>query len=107
MEQQYRGHTGPVTAVAVSPNGQILASADRDGILRFWNPTNGQQVGLIGGHDKPLASLSFHPGRQQLLSCSPDGSVKVWQVPLPPQQLAHGGTINAAMLTPDGTRLLT
>src|SRR5207237_9022722 len=40
MERQYSGHTGPVSAVAVSPNGQVLASAAEAGSTSFWYQTN-------------------------------------------------------------------
>ena len=49
-ERKYAGHTAPVNAVAVSANGQILASAGDDEVIRFWNQTNGQQSALIGAH---------------------------------------------------------
>src|SRR5205823_2803976 len=38
-ERQYPGHTAPVTAVAMSGNGQILASGGADETIRFWNQT--------------------------------------------------------------------
>ena len=43
------GHTGPVLGVAFAANGQLLVSSGADKTLRFWNPTNGQAVGVIGG----------------------------------------------------------
>ncbi|NEP62182.1 MAG: WD40 repeat domain-containing protein, partial [Symploca sp. SIO2G7] len=36
-----RGHTGRVEAIAINPNGEILASASRDGV-RLWNLQTGE-----------------------------------------------------------------
>ncbi len=42
------GHSGPVTGVSFSNNGQLLVSCGSDKTLRFWNPTNGQAIAVTG-----------------------------------------------------------
>ncbi len=34
-------HQGPISALAWSPNGQLLASAGQDGLVRVWDATTG------------------------------------------------------------------
>jgi WD40 repeat protein len=106
-ERQLSGHTGAVNAVAVSPDGKTLASADEAGLIRFWDPAKGQPTTILGAHAGPATSLAFHSSGQ-LLSASADGSVKLWQPPAAmASPLVHPGPVTSAVLSPDGTRLLT
>jgi WD40 repeat protein len=106
-ERQFSGHGAAVNAVAVSPDGKLLASAGDDETIRFWNQNNGQQSALLGAHAAAVTSLSFSAGNQ-VLSASADSSVKLWQPPAAAgKMLAHPGQITSAVLSPDGTRLLT
>ncbi|HEY7326545.1 MAG TPA: hypothetical protein VH592_02825 [Gemmataceae bacterium] len=105
-DRQYSGHTAAVNAVALSADGKFLASAGDDETIRFWNQNNGQQTALIGAHTGPVTSLTFH-NNGQALSASADGSVKLWQQPSPGKLLAHAGQVTSAVLSPDGSRLVT
>lgn len=42
-------HGGPVVSVAVSPDGQKIASASTNKIAKLWNGTNGQQIAEVKG----------------------------------------------------------
>ena len=97
-----------VSAVAVSPNGQLLASAGDDGIDPLLEP--GQRPADRDhrrprrGRDEPV----LQPQQPQLLSASADGSVKLWQLPAAaPKLFAHPDKVTTAVLSPDGTKLLT
>ena len=39
------GHNGMVRAVMFNPDGSRLASADSEGVIRFWDPSSGGPTG--------------------------------------------------------------
>lgn len=53
--QKLEGHTGRITAVAFSPNGEVVASSSQDRTLRLWNAKTGEQIGKldagVDGHE--------------------------------------------------------
>lgn len=91
----FPAHAAPVTAIAVSANGQLLAAAGKDGNVRLSNPNDGKDVATISGHKAAITGLAFHPAGNQLASGSEDGTLKVWQVP-PPQMSATNKTLSAS-----------
>jgi WD40 repeat protein len=70
-----------VRAFAFSPDGKLLASAERDGkVIRLWELANGGQVTWMSGHHGPIEDVAFAPDGKTLASASGDGTVLVWDV---------------------------
>jgi hypothetical protein len=99
-------HLGsPATAVAVSADGQHVATATHDGILCLRRRADGALLQCVAAHEAPIAALAFAPGR--LASAAWDGTVIVWDVP----SLAihtrqrFAGSVNDLAFAPDGSRL--
>lgn len=44
------GHTNVVWAVAMTPDGERVVSAGRDGEARIWDVASGETVAVLGGH---------------------------------------------------------
>lgn len=79
-EQKIKKHTDWITAIAFSPNGQMLASADRNGGLHIWDPENGQEIFALAGHAASVHGLAWRGDSKILASCSEDGSIKTWEM---------------------------
>src|SRR5262249_20339111 len=75
-----KGHRGEAIRVALSPDGQRLASASEDGAVKLWDLAAGQETRTLWGHARAVSALSFSPDGQRLASASYDGVVKVWDV---------------------------
>jgi WD40 repeat protein len=69
----------PRQAVALSPDGQTLATVDGNGIVRFWDPLTGQERASFRGHDAHGFLLRFSPEGNYLLTGALDKSVRVWE----------------------------
>jgi WD40 repeat protein len=62
------GHGSSISSVAVSPNGNTIATAGRDGVVHLWERSSG----------KHLFRLEGHPGRRPQVSFSSDGIRVIW-----------------------------
>ena len=69
-----------VFGVAWSADGERLVSAGSDGILRWWNPQNGQCSLSRQAHEGPVQSLRASPDGRLLASCGDDGAIQIWEM---------------------------
>src|SRR5271170_3381234 len=75
--QTLEGHTGSVTSVAFSHDGQQLASASIDETVRIWNAETGVLQQTLEGHTDSAMSVAFSHDGQRLASTSDDKAVRI------------------------------
>jgi WD40 repeat protein len=73
------GHNNRVFAIAINPNGQLLASGGSDGI-KLWNLTTGELINTLYGHNDWVSALSFSPDGQMLASGGYDKRINIWRL---------------------------
>lgn len=103
-------HAEYVRAVAVSPRGDLLASAGDDRVIRLWDLETGLARAVLRGHTKAVRCLDFSPDGARLASGSVDRSVRLWDVDraLPLHRMTgHGKSVFSCAFSPDGGRLVT
>ncbi|MGH3811558.1 MAG: WD40 repeat domain-containing protein, partial [Pseudonocardiaceae bacterium] len=78
------GHTRSVSSVVFSPDGNTLASASTDGMVRWWDLTDRAHPIPLGapltGHTSSVSSVVFSPDGNTLASASTDRTVRLWDL---------------------------
>lgn len=96
------GHTEPVAALALSPDGRRLASAAWDGTGRVWDLAGGE-VRVLEGHRGNVNAVAFRPDGV-VATAGFDGTLRLWPEGEPPKTLAEFGfPLNTLTALPDGT----
>lgn len=79
--RMFTGHAGNITALACSPSGKLLASADDAGNILIWDLGPGKLKKRMRGHGKGgIWSLSWSVESNVLASGAADGTVRIWDV---------------------------
>ncbi|KAJ9606330.1 pre-rRNA processing protein [Cladophialophora chaetospira] len=86
-EKQQHGHTGPILAVAASPDGKFVATGGADKKLIIWSAEDLRPLKTFTTHRDGVTGLAFAPNTsiqsgfgQQLFSASMDRSLKTYSL---------------------------
>ena len=105
-------YNGPVTSVAISPDGRRGLSGGQDGELTLWDLTAGKplrspvgQTGEVSPH-----AMAFFPDNRRAATAGADRCVHIWDVDTGRQQAAYTGhdeKITGLAISADGSRIVT
>ena len=78
------GHEGAVNDIALSPDGQIIATASADDTVRLWPLDNPEaEPRILRGHRGRVHRVAFNPDGQVLATASADHMVRLWPLDNP------------------------
>jgi len=80
LVRKYEGHRDALYALALSPDGQMLATGSYDQKIKLWNVADGSEIKMLTGHNGAVYGLSFRPDGKVLASASADRTVKLGEV---------------------------
>ncbi len=104
----FRAHSGWILALALSRDGQTLASGSVDDCTtRIWNLNKVREIGLL--IESELCAMTLSPDGQTL-ACASVSNLKVWNLRTKYQTHTlegHLGEINCVAISPDGKTLVS
>jgi WD40 repeat protein len=118
--RQPPGHDTPVRALAVSPDGKILASGDYKPALLLWDTVTGKLRRSLDGREEPASTYLFSADGQRMISVNGGwkfgkGNFQVWEAATgkelncfgidPPLRNALSRYVETVALSGDGKRL--
>ncbi|MHC5855588.1 protein kinase domain-containing protein [Nostoc sp.] len=99
------GHSSSVNSVAISPDGQTLASSGSyDETIKLWNLATGEEIYTLIGHFSSVNSVAISPDGKTLASSSWN-SIKLWSLATGEEIrtfTGHSGSVNSVAFSPDG-----
>jgi beta-lactamase regulating signal transducer with metallopeptidase domain len=100
----------PVLALALSPDGKLLAVANEDGTVRLLDAAAGHVQHVLIGHADMVACVAFAPDGKTLATGGYDKAVKLWDT-VTGKELrtltGHARWVFGVAFAPDGKTLAT
>lgn len=107
---KFGGHTGKVTATAVTRDGKRMLTASQDHTLIHWNMTTHKSTLVLRGHTAPVCCVAVSPDGKLAVSGGADKELRLWDLVagrairgLP----GHTSTIWSVAVSPDGKYALS
>ena len=75
-----KGHSGIVSSLAITPDGEKLITASWDNTIKIWNLTSGELLHTLKDHADDVECVAITPDGQTLLSAGWDSTIKIWNL---------------------------
>ena len=67
-----------VPKISVSQDGKLIASVDRNNVVKLWS-SNGKPIKSLKGHHSKITLVQFSPDGKNLATADKENTVKLWQ----------------------------
>jgi WD40 repeat protein len=73
-----KGHTAPITDMAISEDGRLIVSASYDGTIRLWDALSKKELRVF--YTQSMGQIKIALKGQTLAAAMPDGNLKLWKI---------------------------
>jgi hypothetical protein len=102
---QFRGHSEPIDALAVSPDGQRILSGSNDDSMILWDRETAQPIRRFMGHGGDVTAVAISPDGRRALSGGEDRVIRLWDLEsgaLVREFKGHTELVFSVAFSPDG-----
>ena len=101
MIQTTQGHSGPILALCVSPNGRFVFTGGADKAVKKWRSKDFQLVGTYVKHTWPVIAIDASPiTHKTFCSVSEGGEVILWRSNKSKRLNGHVGAVHCIKFAP-------
>lgn len=96
-----------ISALAVSPDGNLICTGYDEGTLILWNRNTGGKLRSLTGHQSKINAIIFTRDGTRIITASQDKTIRIWETRTAREILTFefDAPIVAHQLSPDGTLL--
>ena len=102
-------HPALVMSAAYSPDGQHIATASEDGIVRVWNADGRGEPLLLPGQET-VQSVAWSPDGRRIAGALWDKTVRIWNADGSGRSMVlsgHEDAVRSVAWSPDGARIVS
>ncbi|WLR50661.1 hypothetical protein LC040_15545 [Bacillus tianshenii] len=103
-------HESNVSAIAYSPDGDLVVSGTEDGEMIIWYAKSGAVIEQIPAHSDEVTDILFTYNGKTIITASSDQTIKMWDTTSGSELITlegHTGTIAALTIVDNGDTLVS
>ncbi len=109
--KRYGKFTSPLSAVAISPDGQWIVAGNDAGTVRVWQLGDEKARFTLTGHEGGVRSVAVKDGGRWVLTGGADRTLRLWDTSAAKQEVPvfrkHGASVTGTAFLGNGTQTVS